>query len=542
MAVPLTITIRNPSNFNSLSLASNAEQVQISTTAPGGFGTFTFQMSEAAVRAQTFPLQQFYACDVIVTDISAQTLFEGILTDVKLHSDDNYAYYSVECSGWKLLLNEPYRNVVIDRNPSWQQMPISWNASVVRPGVIPLTIGQVSASDSTKIGWRCDVPSGTAVSNNWRNGVIAYWTPGTRLLRCKFDYDVDMNRAATFGVEIYCVDDNGGINFLSTVLAVSLVGTGSMDVDLSLFSSITSGIMMDFACSAAGTTSANMWAQLTNFRFLSTRNIPSGTSVNEPVYGHEVISDIVSKSQLLSDYSSIEQDTSYAIQQFTYPISDTQSNALDQIAAYFNRYWAVWENKKMSWSSWHATTADWVVSRDSGAQVDIDPSIVDAANVVRVQYTDAGGVQQEATVNDARQDNVYTLVGRTKTGIANLGIVSTATAATQVGSVYFPDHSYEIVGGTITLPAQARCFSQTYGTLLPAYRIRAGETVRLRDGSSGRSIFDTSSWNRATYFRITATDLDWENQTIKLTLDNSQASLDQLTARIVANQSAKYGT
>lgn len=539
--VPLNVVMRNNATKQQITLGQQIDTVTLSTATPGGFGTFTFQIPERAARSLQAPLQAFYAADLFVTDQGGSTLFEGQLTDIKLHSDLTDAYYEIEATGWQILLDNPYRNIVIDTAPDWQQMPVSFNTSVVRPSTIPLTIGQVSASDATKIGWRCDVPSGTAITASWRNGAIAYYPVGTRLLRCKFDINTDMNRTAQFQLEIYCVDDSGNIDFLSS-LATAFVGSSSEDIDLSPFSSLTRGIMMDFSCSTGGTSSADMWAQCTNFRVLSTRKTPTGTSVNEPVYGHEIISDIISKSPISQNFSNIEVDTSYSVPEFSFPVSDTCRNALDAITAYYNRYWAVWENKILTWKTWSAASAaDWVVSRDSGAQVDIDPSITNAARVIIAQYTDAAGVAQETTITDTRADNVYALAGASKTAIVNLGITTTAAAATQVGAVYFPDHSYEVVGGTITLPAQARCFSQKYGTMLPAYKIRAGESVRLRDGNSVRSIFDSSSWNRSTLFRITATDLDWDNQSMQLTLDNSQASLDQITSRIQTNLSAKYG-
>lgn len=539
---PLTVVMRNPSTNISISLSNQLEQIQISTAAPGGFGTFTFRISERPAGLLAYPIQSFYACDVSVTDVAAQTLFEGVLTDVKMHSDATSAYYECECTGWQILLDNPYRNMVIERNLDFEQMNVGFNPNLCRPDLIQLTTGQTSPTDPTKIGFRMD--SGTLqvfpVAGTFPlNGVQLILPKGLSPQIMYLDYNVDLNHTTTFDVEYTIYNDAGASVGTGTAIGTGTVASGSGSITLSGGSQI----YIYMVNQVGGTPSANCFAQFTNIAVVCARIQPTGASVTtSTVYGHECVSDILSRSQLALDYSGIEIDTSYVVPEFSYPSSDTGRNALTAITAFYNRYWAVWENKKFFWKSWNTTTADWTVSRDSGALVDIDPSIVDSANVVRVQYTDAAGIAQEVDVPDQRQDNIYKLAGRIKTVIVDLGEVSTSVAAPQVGSVFFPDHSYEVVGGSITMPAQTRCFSQTYGNMRPAYLIRAGESVRLRDGSSVRSIFDNQSWNRATFFRVTATDLDWEAQTITLTIDNSQASLDQLTARIATNQSSKYGT
>lgn len=541
MAAPLTVALKNIRSNRFMSLTGLIEQPHISTAAPGGFGTFTFQMAERAMRRLDFSLQSFYGCDVNVTDVGGVTLFEGMLTDVKLHSDATDAYFEIECTGWQILLDNPYRNVVITRNLSWAQENLAFSPAQIRPDLIPMTIGTLDATDATKIGVRIDFRTATALVASQRNGAQFLFPTGLRLDRIKFDYNVDISRTATFQVVGIGVVDSGAVGS-SVVFINPGVGSGVID-SLTPFSTIARGMILGFECVTGGTSSAAMFAQIYNIRVLGIRQTGTGTSSQEPVYGHECVSDIVSQSPLLLDYSGISQDTSYQVQEFSYPTSVTGREALDAITAYFNKYWAVWENKKLFWKDWSPTsTADWVVSRDNGAQIDLDPSIVNAANVARVRYQNASGLATEVDISDTNQDNVYTLAGRTKTNIVDLGVVSTSTAATQVGAVYFPDHSYEVVGGTITLDARTQCFSQTYGNVQPAYKIRAGDSVRLRDGNSQRSIFDTTSWNRATLFRITATDLDWDGGIMKLTCDNSQAQLDQLLARIATNQSAKYGT
>lgn len=541
MVAPLSVTVRNNLSGRWLRLDSQVEQVSISTVVPGGFGTFVFQMAERVTRNLQSTLQSFYACDVLVTDQNGATLFEGLLTDIKLHSDTSDAYYECECTGWQLLLDNPYRNIAIEREIPWDDLGIQWAPGQIRPDLITTTIGQVSASDASVIGVRMDVLSGIALPGFVYGGAQVYFPVGTRIQRVRMDITTDTSHTAVFSVQANAINDAGALTGFAAVVGSGISTTASYDF---AFGTGVRGVLFTMNNGGGATTSAACSVIISNIRMLSNRTLPSGAiSTEENVYGHEIVSDIISQSQLLQDFSGLDVDISYAVPEFSYPTSDTARNALDAITAYYNKYWAVWESKRAVWKAWNpSATADWVVSRDSGAQVDIDPSIVNAGNVVRVQYTDAAGISQEVDVADTAQDNVYTLAGRSKTVIANLGVVSTAVAAARVGAVFFPDHSYEVVGGTITIDARKPCYSQTYGTMLPAYRIRAGESVRLRDGSSYKSMFDNASWNRQNLFRITATDLDWDNQVMKLTIDNSQASLDQITARIQTNLSAKYGT
>lgn len=542
MIVPLNILIRNNATGRWLRLDSQPQNINISTVVPGGFGTFTFQMGERVVRQLTYPLDAFYACDVIVSDQSGQTLFEGILTDVKKHSDETDSYYECESTGWQILMDNPYRNMIVERNIAWDQENIAFQPSLIRPSLMSVTTGQVDATDGTKIGVRLDVISGTAITSGWRNGAQIMFPAGTRLQRIMFDYNVDISRTVTFQVVGLGLNDAGAQSAGSAVFIAPGLGSSSIN-STAWTSGAERGMILGFECVTGGTSSAAIFAQIYNIRFLCTRVAPTGTSTSEPVYGHEVVSDIVSQSLLSQDYSQIETDTSYQIPQFSYQVSDTQRNALDAITAYYARYWAVWESKRFAWKSWTpVASADWVVSRSAGAQLDIDPTILNAARSAVVQWSDAAGIQQETSITDPNQDNAYTLAGASKTTIIPLGIQGLASAAAQLGSVYWPDHSYEVVGGTITVPANARCFSQTYGTMLPAYRIRAGESVRVRDAATAGSFFDNKTWNRSTLFRITATDLDWDNQIMKLTVDNAQASIDQLLGRVQLNLSSKFGT
>lgn len=539
MIRPLGVLIRNNLSGQYIRLDSQVENIDISTSVPGGFGTFTFQIPERSARTLVTPLESFYACDVIVSDQNGQSIFEGILTDVKKHSDTTDAYYECDAQGWQVLLNNPYKGMSVERGLSWDQMGIQYFPTLARPDVIQMSAGQVDATDATKVGFRMDVPSGIAVTGGWRNGVQVFFPVGTRVHTLYADISYDTNRTAQFNLNIYEISDAGAVTLVGTIVGPGLT---AIPITVTAFTACR-GIIIEMACSSGGTTSAPVFASFYNVRVLENRVGLTGTTSSEPVYGHELISNIVNQSLLPNNFFGIDTDFTYQFPQFSYPISDTQRNALDAVTAYYNRYWAVWEDKRFYWSTWSLqNSADWIVSRDGGAQIDIDPSIVNAARVVRVQWTDAAGIQQEYDVADTNQDNSYIMAGASQTTVVDLGIQGLASAAAQLGSVYFPDHSYEVVGGTITIDAQARCFSQTYNTTLPAYRIRAGDSVRVRDGSNYGNVFNSTSWNRSTLFRITATDLDWDNQVMKLTIDNSQASLDQLLGRIQNNLSAKFGT
>lgn len=536
MIQQLSILLKNQANGLALRLDGQVEGLTYSTVVPGGFGTVTFRVAERAAINMQVPLQAMYACDLTVADASANSLFEGILTDVKYHSDGGDSYFECEATGWQILLDNPYRNLVIERNLPWTNGNVAYDPTFTRNSVIAPTIG---LGVGITPGIRFDVPTGVAITSGWRGSMQFILPVGSYLQNFLADVVYDTNRTAQFNLNIYSLDDSLTRTFIGTVFGAGSSAGSSINISMI---AVSRGIYLELACATAGTTSANVFSIIQNIRVLGTRVGYAGSSSSEPVYGDEIVRDIVWKSQLLLDSSGIEPDTSYQVVEFSYQTSDTGRAALDAITAYYNKYWAVWEKKRLTWKAWTAqSAADWVVSK-SVAQLDIDPSIVNAANVARIRYTDAAGIAVETDVTDPNQDNVYTLAGRTKTAIVDLGVVSTTAAATQVGAVFFPDHSYEVVGGTITLDAQTPCYSQTRGTNLPAYLIRSGDTVRIRDGESQRSIFETNSWNRATLFRITATDVDWDAQTVKITCDNAQASLDQLTARIQTNLSAKYGT
>ena len=282
----------------------------------------------------------------------------------------------------------------------------------------------------------------------------------------------------------------------------------------------------------------NAWLLLNNLRALAPRG-PSGLDT-EPVYGHELVQDVVYQSLLAADYSQIDSDTSYQFlsADFSQP-GQTLRAALDYITAFYSKYWAVWENKTISWKSTVLTTApDWTVSANQGVKFTLEPSVAEAARSVRVSYRDVRGVSREITANDPRLDNVYAVARASKQAQINLPVVSNSSAAQQIANTYFPDHSYEVLRGKIIIPAQTLLTPRAGGSL-PAYKIRAGQSIRILDAATPRDYFSTQ-YDRKTTLFIRTTDVDWEAQTITLEVDNTRDSISTLLARVALQTTSKF--
>lgn len=511
-------------NGVSADVSTQIEKPTFSTLINGGFGTMTFFVRRLHRRGLPSWLQ--YLADVKAYDRFAFTLFEGRIDDISMTSQEGVEGFNVEVVGYgPAYAAEPYTNVMVERNLGLQPYNTLDSPQFYRPDKYTMTIGNTSSSDLARVGVAWTARRGTAFSVSEFCIAKAVWANITAdLRRVKFDYvATSLSNTAVFAVNIYSIDATGA---LAGQLTISVSGSGSQSVALPAG---TRGVAFGIICTGAGTTGAatDTTAEVYNIRVLGNRT--TANSNDEPVYGHEVIQDATQKSSWSQSLVGIDTDTTYAFPEASWIDPTKIGDVLDFVTSFYDRYWAVYEGKAMVWrSSSNPPTITWSTSRGEGAKLDLDPSITNAASAVRVRARTQAGQSFDTVVTDTRPGNIYAAAGATHIAIVDLGIVANSSAAAQIGSVYFPDHSYEVVKGTITLPAQMLVRGQNPG---PAYRIRAGDNIQITDAVSPRQIA-AGVYDRRTVFLVKATDVDWEAQTVTISVDNTRDSLSQLLARV----------
>jgi hypothetical protein len=469
----------------------------------------------------------------------SDVLYNGRIEDISLSVEDGRVGVMVECGGYQSLLSDPYRNMPI-RPESQGITQDAITDPVHRPEWARLAVGQgqsldsnlASAPDTRGLVFR--VAPSQAASVNWQNSGVD-WLPFAAA-RVKFDLYSNPNPAGASMVFLL----SGLGSYAATISFLVNTSPGNAtSLSVALPSGFQRGVRYTFYNSAAHAGMASYaWMLVQNPRVLAPRG-PSALT-DEPVYGHELIQDVIFNSGLTKEYSLVDSDTSYQFTtaDFSGP-GQTLRAALDYITGFYSRYWAVWENQTVVWKSTVLTTTpDWTVSAKQGVKFVLDPSIAEAARSVRVSYADVRGVTREITVADPRLDNVYAVAGASKQAQIQIPVVTNSSAAQQIANTYFPDHSYEVLRGKIVIPAQTMC-ARRDGGALPAYKIRAGDSIRLLDAATPRDYFSTQ-YDRKTTLFIRTTDVDWEAQTITLEVDNTRDSISTLLARVALQTQSKF--
>lgn len=532
--------VRASDGYN-IPLNNDMESLRWTTLVNGGFGTATFFLPGRPVEVLgNTGLEYLSDIKIFGPGGTVDVLFEGRVEDITQSAEEGHLGVGVSCVGYGILTNEPYRNTPIARDSADRAKQYPVDSEYQRPQFLQLLAGAdsslgVNATRGNEKGFVFRGLASSVGSTLWQNEALeAFPFPVTRL---KFDAYSYLNPGGA-SFRMYAAIFGSYLATTTPLIDSPLTNGGATTFSVGLASGFRNQWKVGVYLNSAGIPATPPWLMIDNIRKFAPRG-PSALD-DEPVYGHELIQDVIFNSLLTKDYSQVDSDTSYqfSVADFSAP-GTTLRNALDYITAFYDRYWAVWENKTIYWKpSTLGTTPDWTLQGISGVEYDLDPTITNAARSVRVAYQDVGGVAREVTYDDPRLDNIFTLAGASKQAQVALPVVANSSAAAQIATTYFPDHSYEVMSGTVTIPLSAFVTtSKQGGGKLPAYKIRAGESLRLTDAALPRDFF-SSQYDRKTLLFIRSTDVNWETQTVTLEVDNTRDRLSTLMARISANVNA----
>lgn len=525
---------------------SIAEQVKWSNLIPGGFGTLQLTLRRSTKLAG-FDVQ--YLNDIKIRDEGQNLLFEGRIEDINPFSSGNDSGFVIEAVGYKTLLDDNiYYQSPIKTDVLWEPRALTEYPGVGRPDIIGLSTGQIDASDLTKIGWAMTL--NTAVGS--RLDVTGQLNPspsGVTINTAYFDYAAAISGGNFWSVNLwgwvpgtgYVVTGfNGNVGNGTFPNQVVTLPLGTRWVLFAL--STTVGIPAGSTFSVYNFTLGENYCPLSNLQAGITVSNVAGKTIT----AQDAIAELLSWSYQMSfDPSQIQSPAAaaYTLPQFSYFENPTkQSDVLNDIFAFLPSWWGVYDNKTLWVRDFDATRTDWVVSLAQGVQMDLQPTASEAFSGAVIKFTTAGGKPAWRSVTDTTPDSIFQNVygSPQRRRIFDLGTVGSTAVVDALAPVIFPENSYETQRGTITIPAGLLVYNGNLGGPAPAWRIRAGDNIRVSDAVTTRALYG-NTFDRQSNFIIRTVDVDWDSQSVTVGVDNSQSSMTQLFARLAAVNQSQFG-
>lgn len=511
------VAVVTPPGGQAVELTPEAESVSFSTLAVGGFGACTLAVPLAQVRGGAGRVPKL---SHVALHHGSRILWEGRVEDHDL--DYVGQTLGLKCFGYQRLLEEhSLKRIWIQRAIPWQLVDnLTGTGLSFRPDIWAwTTLGRIDDTDLTRSGIKFSAQTGQNANIGQAHGAW-YWTdaPITRLL---FRY----RRTTTDPPDVEVWDSPDGTTWTQRF---SQTATASFqDANVALGASAQwIRVTCDPNINLIG---ANVVAELDRMRILGAI---SAEDTAGGFYPHTLLEDLVAQVPELRQ-GVIDTDTSFAIESLSRTQRDRALSVVQEIASYFQRRWAVWEDKTFHWRAVDLDQPQWVLHVADLAACALTSSVDNVARTIYLAYSDvATGLPLERSAVSEDQRNPYVRAGKTKDEVLAAPVGMTQASATRLVERLRDDHgSLPAVRGRVSLPAFALVDNLT-GAAMPACYIRAGENVvipelpkddYLRPGRDGQTLF-----------HVTATQTDMERAQTTLELDGYSRSSDVVMARLAA--------
>lgn len=285
---------------------------------------------------------------------------------------------------------------------------------------------------------------------------------------------------------------------------------------------------------SGGGTHAIFWTCLAGYgtHGLTKRGTADATTA-QGFYASDVIRDIVQRFCPLLDPSGIE-DTSYVINQIAYRDPVTPFDAVSQLNDFHQYELAVWEDRKFCFTQ-PTVLDDWdweIRLDDPGTNFNLQgDSIENLANGIVVRYTDlVKGTEKVLTpeshteLADTSELNPANQRGIERWTEVQIPYSTIEADALQIGRAALGEFSRPKAPGEIQAGGHIR---DRNGNWQPGSRMKAGERLVISDHANDASR------------RVTETQWDDVNKTLRITTDNASHRLEGLFARVAGSRSAR---
>jgi len=500
-----------------LEFTPQADSVRFSSAAIGGFGSCSFRLPG------TDALRYLPLLSTIKLFFGSALLWEGRVEDIRLNISSDNAICDVTCFGFRRLLEETSFKRV------WLLRSINWNPSLAAAGIAACsgtpalangttscTVGQFDPADLTRVGIRVRaIAAATSPEANW----AIYTAPdGVTLVRLRA-----VVRTLSGGAHAFAQDSI----------------TGSAWTSLYCATGVAAGTAVNVACSAgskklligaqAGATPGAPDADWENIRILCTA---LDEDESGGIYGHRIMADVLALVSGLT-VGTIQDSREFAIPALGRSVRDSALSVIEEVAAYYEREWSVWEDARFDWVTPGLDDLDWVLPLAEITTLELESSVDGATKSVFLLYEDAAsGQPAEASASSNDRRNPYVRSGATRDEILQAPVVMTATSAARLAEKLALDRgATPAVRGKLTLPATSHV-PHAQGGSRPAFQIRGGENVVIPD--LPKDDYFRPGRDGQTLFHVRSAETDMETARTTLELEGYSRRSDILLARIGA--------
>lgn len=529
LAVVLERPTQDPINLAPLIAAGT---LKWSSVVPGGFASFS-----ATLEGDPRQLSKLvpYLSIVRIIGSSGRTLFEGQIEDKNISITATDVGLAIAAFGLQNAAKETaLRRIWSKRDMQWDLVTVlagmkgfGGSALALRNDAWAVNTGQYDPTNASRTGVQ------VIGTNAGGSALVA-----SQAAAAEFDMPLGLSAKKILGTaKVRSTNGYVGAIWGSTLASPSfdnalVTFSGSTTTDFSQSVSGDAQIRLGVYVSAGGgaTIDTGDGVDFYNLRVL-------GTTTDEDVdggfYGDTLIRDIVAQVPAL-EAGVIESGSDFTVDHLDAGVRRGAADILNEVAQYYSREWAVWEDAKLSWETPNLSQHQWIIPITQFAELNLDASVVNSQKRAVVIYTDAASqldAEQETSSTDRR--NPYVLNGREKDLIVQGGTM-TANTALQLSSVLLNDLGFGPVpaSGTVVLLGET-LVQHAQGNAVKAWEIRAGDNVTIPELPEA-DVF-TQDGRGEVLFHVISCEADGETGLVTLELDSyGSKRSDVLLARLAA--------
>lgn len=553
MAIPASVVLVDRGDGNPLDLTPMITDGSLtwSTVVPGGFASCSFEL-EGDFR----PLMKIlpYLNLIRVIADSGAVLWEGQIEDLSPTLSDSEVGIQVNAFGLQNMLKEGSIRRV------WTKRDLTWDDTVIAPGSLigPYTAspnmgtatGNFDATNLARSGAQFQpAGSGLSMPNNAGGFAVALLPAGVgALTKVRGLLDVsgtDSGSAKFEAVWLQCV--SGAWSLITGTTTTGTAISWAQNIGSSPTAVAVGAVN---ASGGAVTMAANDNAAFYDMRLLGTvtdEDTPDSFSGGNIVFGGYFGSTLI--NSILAFFAGqgigpgvIEQGADFLVDHLDASVRRAAYDLVQEVASYYVREWAIWENGLFDWKTPNLQQNQWVIPLNVLTGLNMDASVVNSQSTSYVLFTDAAsGVDNEAFATSTDRRNPYVKKGRGKHQLSDASLTMTSNTAQQLATIILQDLGFGPVpaSGTVVLPGET-IVQHASANAKKAWEIRAGENVTLPELPLN-DIF-TQDGRGEVLFHVVSTEADSSEGTVTLTLDSfGSKRSDVLIARLAAITQALGG-
>lgn len=522
----LTVVLDRPGD-RPLELTPIAESCSWDSAAVGGFGSCSFTITGLRPRRDV-P----YLATVRLYYGTLQ-LWEGRVEDITFNVVDGQT--TVKAFGLRRLLDFTSVHRV------WSLRDLDWKAVTAWSGAVgdgshtlsyqpawTLQSGQFDTTDLTKVGIKVSgyTGSNSAGSLGQGNGMYVRAPSGITFLRVLCLYDASNSGGGATGYHIGSSSD--GVTWTADAGAFLGSALSGQALSAALASGTYVRVGMWNADTAHSTTTSD-YAIFRDVRMLGTSLVEDATG---GFYGSTILRDLIGLIPGLA-VGTIEDGNDFTIESIERRVRDAAASVVDEVAGFYAREWAVWENGRFDWITPNLDEPQFVFRIPDCVELELTGSLDALVGTSYVLYSDAAtGNDAEASSAATSQRNPFVRTGSAKDDLTSVGFPMTANTSAQLAARIAAERGlYPPVTGRVVLPANAQVKDDT-GTSVPAFSIRAGRNVYIPD--LPRDEILNRGRDGQTLFHVVTCEADMGAGTVTLELEGQGRQLEVIQARLAA--------